>query len=158
MSNVLKGAVIKGGGALVALLLSACVPMTSAEEGKTAGGMPESKAAIGANAEMPVGAESFKEGAYAAPHSVDSEGCELFTIWRPDGFSQRTLYFRSEEALFSPRKSQAICDAVMEEAGADAEGCPTFRATRKSGGSSDVVYYLQAPGLYTVTKASATCS
>ncbi|MGI9506612.1 MAG: hypothetical protein ACR2RE_26520, partial [Geminicoccaceae bacterium] len=99
----------------------------------------------------------YKDGAYAAPHSVDEEGCEMFTIWRSDGYSQRVFYFRSEETSFSPKKDPVLCNVVMEEDGSDSDGCPIFRAVQPDGSSSDATYYRFEGGGYTASPDRAVC-
>ncbi len=159
MIHVLRGmeSMKKGSAAvLAALLFSACTQASGNEkaEGLKVKGKVSSEAG-----EVPAGAEFYKDSAYAVPHSIDAEGCEIFTMWRPDGLSQRMLFYRDGEGSFSPVKSEeGSCNATVVEAGPDAEGCPTFRAEQPDGTTTDAVYYALPAGGYTVAKERSNCA
>lgn len=159
MRDTFNWILIKGSVAVsAALLLNACAPVEGASTTEAKQEILDRKTAAGdTDFEVPEGAEPFEDGAYAVPHSVDGKGCEMFTIARPGGHSQRVFYFRSEGTSFSPRKSQALCNVVMEEDGSDAEGCPTFRAVQPDGSSSDATYYRAQGDSYTAYKERSTC-
>lgn len=153
----------KGGAALAALLLSACVPQAGYEQAQIeANKKILEEAAPGskiATYQEPDVRFLIKDDLYAVPIAVDASGCEQFTTWSESGTQSlaQAIYFHDGQGSFSPIKSyEASCNATMVETGSDSTGCRTFRAKQPEGPSSEVIYYRSRNG-YTVKRERSVC-
>lgn len=147
----------------VVLVLSGCVPATTADQAQVeANKRALEEAAPGSNineAERPEVAFLIEGDLYAVPLAVDENGCEQFTTWSETGVKSlaQPIYFLDGLGSFSPTKLEDLsCNARMVKTGVDGSGCPTFHAMQPDGTSSEVSYYPAGNG-YTVNRERSTC-